>query len=1278
MGMASVDLATNNVRATLQVAGDLWWDGNDGQYIVPKIEPGSGYEEVSALFASGVWLGGLDPAGNLKVAAQTYGRSWYNNSDQRTDFFPGPLTNYGQIEPDTCQKWDRMFKVQGDSIRMHLDNYYQASKAGQAYHPASIPLAVKGWPARGNPYFRELYGFDLPDKIQGLAAFHDTNGNGDYEPQLGDYPIIKIRGCDTPTYPDEMVFWIFNDAGGTHTQSGGDAIQMEIHATAFAYNTLDEHNNNTYLHYKLINRAIESIDSMYFGFWSDPDLGCYTDDYIGCDIESGLAYIYNEDALDGEQDCDDCPQSVTTYCETIPILGIDFMRGPLNEYGGEIGMEVFTYYTSGGGCNWSPQMFPTHPQDYYNYLSGSWLDGTPFTYGGTGYNPGSTDYVKHAFSSPPNDPAGWSMCSEGLPFGDRRMVQSAGPFRLDPGAVNEMILGLVWVPDLDYPCPDITPLLEADHYAQKLFDNCFHITPGPDAPDIDVVELDQEVVLVLTNNPSWSNNAFEAYREYNICTPDFFPDEDKYFHFEGYKIYQLKDDSSRDIDDPDQARLVYQADIKNGIGQIFNWEATPFPNDNPFKAQVDWSPVLKVDGADEGIRHTISITDDAFAEGPDKRLINHRKYYYTAIAYAYNNYKEFEQHPSGRVSGQRSPYLESYRYRRVYTAIPRPAVYEQLHARYGDGPVITRIAGKGNGGQELDISDAMREQIFEGLDEGTITYKSGYGPLDIKVYNPLAVENTTFELRLEDEDMSNHQLDSLVYWRLTEIGIGGEQWQSYTTIDQINEQLIPEYGFSINMHQVPEPGQPNIDPTNGTQSATLTYKVAEAPHWFAAIQDADVLPLNEQVFDFIRNGDLIDGAIDPFKMLSTLGDGFFTPYSLINYRSGVAAYITPAWLNSFSEIIRVRNPISHLNNVDIVLTPDKSKWSRCVIVETATPFYYDANIGLGIPTDGNTEQFDLRAAPSVSKEDIDGDGLPDPDGDGIGMGWFPGYAVDIETGKRLNIFFGENSTYNGSIDGGLYHSEPQAGRQIGNDMLWNPTSQKWLRPGGSLYDAIAGGQQHIYVTRQAYDGCAFIRNKLAGNNFQKIRGVELITWTAIPLLQPGTQLLSYADGLIPNELVIKLRVASKYQTTDSLEINNAYPIYQFSFDGMAPEHATTPKEKEDALAAVNVFPNPYYGISAYTDSDYSNSIKITNLPAKCTVTIYTLNGTFIRHFKRDEAPLSQLGRTNPGILEKQFAPDVEWDLLNYDGTQVASGVYLIHVVAPDLGERVLKWFGKIN
>jgi hypothetical protein len=41
----------------------------------------------------------------------------------------------------------------------------------------------------------------------------------------------------------------------------------------------------------------------------------------------------------------------------------------------------------------------------------------------------------------------------------------------------------------------------------------------------------------------------------------------------------------------------------------------------------------------------------------------------------------------------------------------------------------------------------------------------------------------------------------------------------------------------------------------------------------------------------------------------------------------------------------------------------------------------------------------------------------------------------------------------------------------------------------------------------------------------------------------------------------------------------------------------------------------------------------------------------------------------------QISPALEWDLKNNKGIPVASGVYLIQVQAPNLGERTIKWFG---
>ncbi|MEL6972825.1 MAG: hypothetical protein AAFO02_21850, partial [Bacteroidota bacterium] len=138
----------------------------------------------------------------------------------------------------------------------------------------------------------------MPNNLQGLADFWDQDFDGTYEPDEGDYPIIGLRTCldqQPQSVPDEMIFWIYNDNGNAHRESGSArAIQMEIQAQAFAYQTNDDLNNMTFQRYRLINRGIERLDSTYFGLWVDADLGCYTDDYVGCDIDRSMAYYYNQ------------------------------------------------------------------------------------------------------------------------------------------------------------------------------------------------------------------------------------------------------------------------------------------------------------------------------------------------------------------------------------------------------------------------------------------------------------------------------------------------------------------------------------------------------------------------------------------------------------------------------------------------------------------------------------------------------------------------------------------------------------------------------------------------------------------------------------------------------------------------------------------------------------------------------------------------------------------------------------------------------------------------
>jgi len=593
-----------------------------------------------------------------------------------------------------------------------------------------------------------------------------------------------------------------------------------------------------------------------------------------------------------------------------------------------------------------------------------------------------------------------------------------------------------------------------------------------------------------------------------------------------------------------------------------------------------------------------------------------------------------------------------------------------LNSGYGDGPIVTRIDGVGVGNNNVSISEETENAILRDEFDGTIIYKPGRAPINVNIYNPLEVVNGEFELTFSDlngNNDGNDDLDTERYWQLTDLSDPSNPILSEQTIDRLNEQILTEYGFSIKLGQTDDVGDdPQVNPTNGLISYNETY--AESANWFSYTpDDAGV------VFNYLRTGETEpEQSLDPNGAFSSFGA--FVPYTLASFDNPNPLpdfWFTPALRNpALSGVVRLKNGLDKLNNVDIVFTNDKSQWSRCIVVETAIPEYYNSPTPSGniYDTEGDAENLRLRKGNSVDENG-------NSDGTGTGMGYFPGYAVDQETGERLNIFFGENSVYHPDAD---FAENYEAN---GRDMIWNPTDERGFNTQGNFtfpYNLIAGGQHYIYVTREKYDGCATLQSRLEeGTSVSTQRkAYEQITWTSMALLSDGSRLLPIEEGLIPTDLRIELRVDNPYQVFEGTNDFNGYPTYRFKLEGVAAEAIVEGDAVETALDNINVVPNPYYGYSAYEISQFANTIKITNLPAKCNVTIYSLDGKFIRQYKRDEIGVDVIAR-NPsgGINTTQVSPALEWDLKNNKGIPIASGVYLIHIDADGLGERVIKWFG---
>ena len=117
---------------------------------------------------------------------------------------------------------------------------------------------------------------------------------------------------------------------------------------------------------------------------------------------------------------------------------------------------------------------------------------------------------------------------------------------------------------------------------------------------------------------------------------------------------------------------------------------------------------------------------------------------------------------------------------------------------------------------------------------------------------------------------------------------------------------------------------------------------------------------------------------------------------------------------------------------------------------------------------------------------------------------------------------------------------------------------------------------------------------------------------------------------------------------------------------------------KSALDLIRVVPNPYYGSSNYETNRTDNRVRITNLPSKCTIKIYTMNGVLVKTFKRDVSGQEDLYVINTGgndIKQSQRIPYLDWDLKNQNNITVASGLYIFHIDAPGVGEKIVKWFG---
>lgn len=363
---AQVILDHNNVSANISSSGTFFNNFNAGLagYEVPK---GSG---LSTIFGAQFMFGAQDVNGSIYITSGGY-------PNYPSDIFSGPIST-AYSDSTYINRWkDKVWKIcKGDIDQFRLwwlcNNGQLTSGCDTVTAPNLEALnAIYDWPAHGDVSVGESYW---------LAPFYDFNSDGHYNPDDGDYPLIK--GCCA-------TYMIQNDAAGSHTYSNTqDSMGIEVHTMIYQYNTADEINDATFIDVTVYNRGLVNYYMFKMGLLVDADLGNYSDDYFGCDSSQNVMYFYNADNFDENG-----------YELNPPALGIISIEQPLA-----------SFQKPAGIVNGTPS---ERKQQYWNQFNGLNEDGTPYLHP-NGY---PTNYV---FSGDPTVPTDWTAAVTGFPSGDCR------------------------------------------------------------------------------------------------------------------------------------------------------------------------------------------------------------------------------------------------------------------------------------------------------------------------------------------------------------------------------------------------------------------------------------------------------------------------------------------------------------------------------------------------------------------------------------------------------------------------------------------------------------------------------------------------------------------------------------------------------------------------------------------------------------------------------------------------------------------------------------------
>jgi hypothetical protein len=256
-------------------------------------------------------------------------------------------------------------------------------------------------------------------------------------------------------------------------------------------------------------------------------------------------------------------------------------------------------------------------------------------------------------------------------------------------------------------------------------------------------------------------------------------------------------------------------------------------------------------------------------------------------------------------------------------------------------------------------------------------------------------------------------------------------------------------------------------------------------------------------------------------------------------------------------------------------------------------------------------------------------GINTPDDASDDYRLFP-YVLDVDGNYQFNLLTqtGVDSVDNGSGEKIATHPISGGDNDPFTDWIY------WVQPentapGQAGYNAcVAGAQSAIAAGEDPYLGTG-----TAGTDV--LRRMVLVGWN-FGAVSGGAYAQQYPESGTAFRII-------------STKINT--PSDEFTFT--APAVTQSAALAKDDIRAINVFPNPYYGVNTEEINKYNRFVTFTHLPQSAIIRVFSLAGVQVKEIVKNS--------------DSQFE---RWDLTNMSGLPVGSGLYLAHIEMPGLDHAV--------